>query len=173
MPHLQHQRTLKEALKGRCFCKAHLLCEWGRHFIPNLGQITWKDSCMGTPVAATYRVRNKFRARACLGDRSGTSSARRWSLAILELMIKWRVTGSSYIICYISEGTELPKELNLSVPGALLVRMKFSSYLKAVEADAPPEWKHKFLNYRLLKKNIKGLRCVWKGGTRCGSSTCI
>ncbi|BDA51487.1 probable E3 ubiquitin-protein ligase BAH1-like 1 at C-terminar half [Coccomyxa sp. Obi] len=35
--------------------------------------------------------------------------------------------------------------------------MKFSSYLKAVEADAPPEWRHKFLNYRLLKKYVKGL----------------
>ncbi|CAL8465639.1 g5175 [Coccomyxa elongata] len=35
--------------------------------------------------------------------------------------------------------------------------MKFSSYLKAVEADAPPEWRNKFLNYRLLKKNVKGL----------------
>ncbi len=38
--------------------------------------------------------------------------------------------------------------------------MKFSSYLKAVEADAPPEWRRKFVNYRLLKKKVKGLRCA-------------
>lgn len=36
--------------------------------------------------------------------------------------------------------------------------MKFSAYLRAVDADAPPEWKFKFLKYRLLKKLVKGLR---------------
>lgn len=62
------------------------------------------------------------------------------------------------------DGTKYPWDPSSSLSGARLVIMKFSSYLKAVEADAPPEWRHKFLNYRLLKKNVKGLRCVSKRG---------
>ncbi|KAK9918914.1 hypothetical protein WJX75_008012 [Coccomyxa subellipsoidea] len=46
--------------------------------------------------------------------------------------------------------------------------MKFSSYLKAVEADAPPEWKKKFLNYRQLKKKVKGLSPMDCGDAKSG-----
>ena len=36
--------------------------------------------------------------------------------------------------------------------------MKYAQYLKALESDAPPEWRGKFLGYKRLKKAIKQLR---------------
>ena len=36
--------------------------------------------------------------------------------------------------------------------------MKYAKYLKALESDAPPEWRGKFLGYKRLKKAIKQLR---------------
>lgn len=36
--------------------------------------------------------------------------------------------------------------------------MKFSQYLKALDSDAPPEWRTKFLNYKMLKKDLKALQ---------------
>ncbi len=36
--------------------------------------------------------------------------------------------------------------------------MKYAQYLKALESDAPPEWRGKFLGYKRLKKAIKILR---------------
>lgn len=38
--------------------------------------------------------------------------------------------------------------------------MKYAQYLKALESDAPPEWRGKFLGYKRLKKAIKHLRSV-------------
>lgn len=38
--------------------------------------------------------------------------------------------------------------------------MKYAQYLKALESDAPPEWRGKFIGYKRLKKAIKHLRSV-------------
>ncbi len=38
--------------------------------------------------------------------------------------------------------------------------MKFAQYLKALEFDAPPEWRGKFIGYKRLKKELKNLRLV-------------
>ena len=38
--------------------------------------------------------------------------------------------------------------------------MKYAQYLKALESDAPPEWRGKFIGYKRLKKAIKHLRLV-------------
>ena len=42
--------------------------------------------------------------------------------------------------------------------------MKYAQYLKALESDAPPEWRGKFLGYKRLKKAIKQLRCACRHG---------
>ena len=36
-------------------------------------------------------------------------------------------------------------------------RMHFNHYLQALDQDAPPQWRGKFLEYKVLKKQIKGL----------------
>ena len=46
--------------------------------------------------------------------------------------------------------------------------MKYAQYLKALESDAPPEWRGKFLGYKRLKKAIKILRSVQS----CGAEHC-
>lgn len=33
--------------------------------------------------------------------------------------------------------------------------MKYSQYLKALDSDAPPEWRGKFLAYKRLKKMLR------------------
>ncbi len=33
--------------------------------------------------------------------------------------------------------------------------MKYSQYLKALDSDAPPEWRGKFLAYKQLKKMLR------------------
>ncbi|CAL5221648.1 g3875 [Coccomyxa viridis] len=38
--------------------------------------------------------------------------------------------------------------------------MKYAQYLKALESDAPPEWRGRFLGYKRLKKAIKHLSAV-------------
>lgn len=38
--------------------------------------------------------------------------------------------------------------------------MKFAQQLKALEKNAAPEWRGKFINYKALKKAIKKCRCA-------------
>ena len=50
--------------------------------------------------------------------------------------------------------------------------MKYAQYLKALESDAPPEWRGKFLGYKRLKKAIKHLRYVYLYGATLNPSVC-
>ena len=45
----------------------------------------------------------------------------------------------------------------LDVKSCLHAGMHFNHYLQALDQDAPPEWQGKFLDYKALKKQVKGL----------------